>query len=366
MINCDNTMKLGFGLYRHQLNDAHFRFARQLGATHLVVHYVDYFRAADRENPAVTQPTGGLLGWGHAGDPNAIWTAEELITLRKRIEDHGLILHAIENLDPAHWHDILLAGPKRDQQIENVQKIIRNMGRAGIPMLGYNFSLAGVYGRSKGHYARGGAESVGLDGRMDHTPVPKGMIWNMIYDTSLLGTGNIPPCSQDELWNRVRYFLDAVLPVAEEAGVTLAAHPDDPPLPEVRSTPRLVHRPELYQKLADLNPSPCNQFEYCLGTLAEMNGEDMYEATERYLMQGRIGYIHFRNVRGRVPDYHETFIDEGEIDMPRIINMLRRHNWDGILIPDHTPLPDCDAPWYAGMAFAMGYIRALLHAPNHP
>ena len=141
-------MKLGFGLYRHQLDDEHFRFARQCGATHLVVHYVDYFNQADADTPAVTQPTGGLNGWGRAGDPDKLWSAEELIALRERVEAAGLILHAIENLDPAHWHDVLLAGPKRAAQLENVKAIIRNMGCAGIPVLGYNFSLADKRGSS--------------------------------------------------------------------------------------------------------------------------------------------------------------------------------------------------------------------------
>lgn len=355
-------MKLGIGLYRHQLGDRHFRFARQCGATHLVVHLVDYFRKADASNPVVTQPTGGIWGWGHSGDPDdPAWSVEGMLDLRRRIESHGLKFHAVENLDPAIWHDVLLAGPKRDEQLVRIQQIIRNLGAAGVEILGYNFSLAGVYGRSKGPYARGQAESVGLEGTMDHTPIPRGMIWNMIHDPSLLDAGPIPPCTHDELWDRVRYFLNAVLPVAEESGVHLAAHPDDPPLSDVRGTPRLVYRPELYQRLADISASPNNQFEYCVGTLAEMLGhEDLYQTTARYAAAGRIGYVHMRNVRGKVPDYRETFIDEGDVDVPKILHIMGENGFQGVVIPDHTPLVDCDAPWHAGMAFAMGYLRALI------
>ena len=355
-------MKLGFGLYRHQLDERHFRFARQCGATHLVVHLVDYFRKADATNPADTQPTGGIWGWGHAGEPDdPAWTLDALLELRQRIEAHGLKFHAVENLDPAIWHDVLLAGPKRDEQLERIRQIIRNLGAAGVDILGYNFSLAGVYGRCKGPFARGGAESVGLAGEMDHTPVPQGMVWNMIYDAARLGSGPIPPCTHDELWDRLRYFLEAVLPVAEDAGLRLAAHPDDPPLHEVRGTPRLVYRPELYQRLADISRSPGNQFEYCVGTLAEMaGGTDIYEATANYARAGRIGYVHLRNVRGKVPDYRETFIDEGDVNIPRILEILAQNGFEGVLIPDHTPLPDCDAPWHAGMAFAMGYLRGII------
>ncbi len=352
-------MKLGFGLYRHQLNRSHYRFARQIGATHLVVHYVDYFNLGDGENDRGNQPTGGLGGWGHAGDPNQLWSAEELIALRKEVEAEGLILHAIENFDPAHWFDVLLAGPRREEQLEGLKEIIRNVGAAGIPVFGYNFSLAGVYGRAKGPFARGGAESVGLLGTMDHTPIPNGMIWNMVYDANAT-PGAIPPCSQEDLWGRLQVFLDALLPVAEAAGVTLAAHPDDPPLPEVRGTPRLVYQPDLYQRLIDINPSPSNQLEFCLGTIAEMSEGDVYSATERYASQNRLAYIHFRNVLGRVPNYVEAFVDEGDIDMRRIVEILRRNNFQGVLIPDHTPVPDCPGGWYAGMAYAMGYMRMAL------
>ncbi len=354
-------MNLGFGLYRHQLDDRHFRFARQCGATHLVVHLVDYFRKADASNPANTQPTGGLWGWGCAGDPrDPAWTLDGLLDLRRRIEAHGLKFHAVENLDPAIWHDVLLAGPKRDEQLDHIKTILRNLGTAGVEILGYNFSLAGVYGRTKGPYARGGAESVGLEGDMDHTPVPQGMIWNMIYDSTRLNDGPIASCTHDELWDRVKYFLQAVLPAAEEAGVRLAAHPDDPPLPTVRGTPRLVYQPALYQRLADISSSPCNQFEFCVGTLAEMSEGDIYEATAKYAAAGRLGYLHVRNVRGKVPHYEETFIDEGDVDFPRIIRILKENGFDGVLIPDHTPLPYCDAPWHAGMAYAMGYLKALI------
>ena len=112
-------MKLGLGLYRHMLNDEYYSFAVQLGCTHLVVHLVDYFKQGEG-NPANNQPTGDRdKPWGLAGDPDKLWTAQELIRLRKRIESHGLKLEAIENLDPAHWHDILLDGPRRPQHIRN-------------------------------------------------------------------------------------------------------------------------------------------------------------------------------------------------------------------------------------------------------
>ena len=173
-------MKLGLGLYRHTLTRENFLFARQAGATHIVAHLVDYFKAG-AHNPRDNQPTGNDRGWGLAGDPEKLWTAKELSALRESVEKEGLKLEAIENFDPAHWHDVLLDGPKKKQQLENCKTIIRNLGKAQIPIMGYNFSIAGVCGRTHAPYARGGAMSVGMEGPCD-SPMPNGMAWNMVYD----------------------------------------------------------------------------------------------------------------------------------------------------------------------------------------
>jgi mannonate dehydratase len=352
-------MKLGLGLYRHMLTRENFQFARQTGATHIVAHLVDYFRGgahAKRDD----QPTGTDRGWGIAGDPDKLWSLEELVQLRRDVEASGLKLEAIENFDPAHWHDILLDGPKRALHIENVKTILRRMGEAGIPVMGYNFSIAGVAGRTTGPYARGDAPSVGMEGAYD-LPMPRGMVWNMIYDDHA-PAGTLPSITHDELWRRLERFLAEVLPVAEAAGVKLAAHPDDPPMPTIRAQPRLVYQPKHYQKLIDLNASPANQLEFCIGSLAEMTEGDIYETVDTYSRQQRLGYVHFRNVTGKVPTYKETFIDDGDVDMLKVIRILKRNGFDGVLIPDHTPAMACAAPWHAGMAYAMGYMKAALRA----
>ena len=396
-------MKLGLGLYRHQLNAEHYRFAKQCGCTHLVIHLVDYFRssrlrgdeaasaAQARSNqpgpssvaPVLSilrssataedgrsstaegglrrvddQPVGDDTGWGLAGDPNQLWTYEELAAIKKEINAAGLELEAIENFDPAHWHDVLLDGPKKLQQLENLKTIIRNVGQAGIPVFGYNFSIAGVAGRIKGRFARGEAEAVGMDGPLDK-PLPNGMVWNMVYDRNA-APGVVPSATPEQLWQRLKVFLDALVPVAEAAGVTLAAHPDDPPLPTVRAQPRLVYQPQLFQKLIDLKPSPRNALEFCVGTLAEMSEGDIYDVVDTYSRQGKLAYVHLRNVRGKVPSYKETFIDDGDVDVLRVLRILQKNNFNGVIIPDHAPQMSCAAPWHAGMAYALGYLRAGL------
>ncbi|WP_341216235.1 mannonate dehydratase [uncultured Wocania sp.] len=351
-------MKLGFGLYKHMLNDAHYRFAKQCGATHIIVHLVDYFGHEKNNKESANQPIGQKEGWGAAGD-GKLWSLEYLLKIKREINSHGLELEGIENFDPAMWHDILLDGPQKESQIELVKEQIRIVGKAGIPVFGYNFSLAGVSSRTVGAYARGGAVSVGMEGKADETPIPNGMVWNMVYDENAK-EGVIPKITHEELWSRLQYFLNNIIPVAEEAGVKMAAHPDDPPMPYIRNTPRLVYQPQLYQKLIDMESSKSNQLEFCLGSIAEMTDGDVYQATEQYSSQNKIAYIHFRNVIGRVPNYKEVFVDEGDIDMIQILRILKKNNFKGVLIPDHTPQMSCDGSWYAGMAFAMGYMKAAL------
>ena len=332
-------MKLGLGLYAHILNRNNLLFAKQAGATHIVAHTP----FSDSRKP---------------GDYNAIWTYDELTSLRKMINDEGLVLEAIENFLPVFWSDILLDGPRKQEQMENIKTLIRNVGKAGIPIFGYNFSLAGVWGRVNGLWARGEAETIAYL-NPEQPPIPLGIVWNTVVDPSA-PAGFLAPVSEKELWERFTYFLNQIIPVAEEAGVVMALHPDDPPLPELRGTARLVYQPSLYQKVFDLLPSRMNQAEFCLGTLQEMTECNIYETVENYTAQNKVAYVHFRNVRGKVPNYYEVFIDEGDTDMIQVLRILHKNNYQGVLIPDHTPSMQCDAPWHAGMAYAMGYMRAAM------
>lgn len=349
------AMKLGLGLYRHMLKPEYFQFAKQCGCTHLIVHLATYYDSDDR----VVTATDAVTNYGESHEKDPIWELENLLALKAEAASYGLEIYGIENFSPADWYDVLLAGPRRDEQMENLKRIIRNVGKAGIKAFGYNFSLAGVWGHQKKHAARGGAESTCFDASLLdlNAPIPNGQVWNMTYAPT--DGGFMAPVTSEELWARLKYFLEEMLPVAEEAGVELALHPDDPPMPELRGTPRMVYRPELYQKLIDLVPSKMNKLELCLGSLQEMEADKpIYDYLDQYLKQDAVSYVHFRNVKGKVPCYDEVFVDEGDIDMFRILKQLKNSSFDGVLIPDHTPLITCGAPWHAGMAYALGYMRA--------
>lgn len=349
-------MKIGLGLYRESLTPDNFQFATQAGATHIVAHLTNYFRGKD---PSISRGDDAE-GWGDCSSDN-LWSYEELSALVSSVEAAGLKLAAIENFSPKFWSDILLDGPDRATQIEGMKRLIRDAGRAGVPCFGYNFSIAGVWGWQRGPFARGKAQSVGFDStRIDpDLPLSDGLVWNMRFRPAKLGATPIR-VSNDELWQRLTDFLQEIIPIAQEAGVILAAHPDDPPAEQLRGAARLVNRPEKYDRLLDIVDSPSNGMELCLGSLQEMPGGEIYNHVRRFAARDRIGYIHFRNVKGKVPNYVETFVDDGDIDMAEIVRILRDENYTGVIIPDHTPGMTCAASWHAGMAFALGYMRALV------
>ncbi|WP_029041920.1 mannonate dehydratase [Cucumibacter marinus] len=353
-------MKIGLGLYRESLTEQNFRFAAQAGATHIVAHLASYMSGKD---PTLSRGPDDA-GWGDcSGD--ALWTFEEMDDLVKTVRSHGLELAAIENFPPVFWSDILLDGPRKAQQMEDLKQVVRNAGRAGVPCIGYNFSIAGVWGWTRGPMSRAGAVSVGFDAsKIDMaTPLPDGVLWNMRYRPGVPGAEPVS-VSATEIWERLTWFLEQLVPVAEEANVRLAAHPDDPPVESLRGGARLVNQPRKYDRLLSIVDSTANSAELCLGSLQEMSEGDIYETVRQIARRDRIGYIHFRNVRGKVPNYVETFIDDGDIDMVEIVRILRDEGFDGVMIPDHTPELDCGAPWHAGMAYALGYMRALVNTAD--
>ena len=317
----DAVIKLGLGAI-HDLNDEVLTFASQLGVGNIVGN---------------TPDQQGQNYWGF----------RSLLSMRTLVESYGLKLYAIENM-PRHFYDKLRHGlPGRDEQLANVITSIENMGRAGIRCLGYEWMLDSVWRTEASPTGRGGAV------------VTK-------YDHAL--AENAPTFEHGEfddeaVWENYRYFLQAVVPVAEEHGVMLAFHPDDPPVPSIRGTARIFRSTEAYRRVIEMVPSPCNGLEFCQGTVSEwcQTSEEVYEAIRYFASRGKIGYVHFRNVRGTVPAFEETFIDEGKVDMLEAMRAYHESGFDGVLIVDHTPGVVGDTPWgHRGRAYGIGYMRGLL------
>ena len=350
-------LRVGLSLHGALLSEAGARFASQLGVRDVVVHLTDYTRNGD----------GGAYFAGEIGPINGecidapLWSYDYMAGIVAMLARHGIGVAAMENISPNFWSDILLDGPRKHEQMAAMKTLVRNAGRAGIPVIGYNFSLAGVWGWRRRPAARGGAiTAVFSAGEIDAgSPIPDGMVGNMRYRQEVAG-GAPQTVDEPTLWARLEWFLKELVPVAEEAGVRLAAHPDDPPVERLRGTARLVNSHAKYDRLLAVAPSRANALEYCVGSLAEMREGDIYETTRRLARAGSIAYVHFRNVRGKVPNYVETFVDDGDVDMAEIVRILHEEGFDGMLVPDHVPDLDCAAPWHAGHAYTVGYMKALV------
>lgn len=218
-----SKIKLGIGLYRHMLNDQHFAFARQCGCTHIIVHLADYYSGQ------IVTATDDKTNYGIDRAGEDIWSLSSMMALQEMAHRHNLEIYGIENFSPADWYDVLLDGPNRTEQMEHLKEIIRNAGLAGIKSFGYNFSIAGVWGHQKQPHARGGALGTCFDASLINTqaPVKCGEVWNMTYAA---GNGqDLPVIRSEQLWDRLKRFLQELLPVAEKAGVVLALHPDRSP-----------------------------------------------------------------------------------------------------------------------------------------
>lgn len=306
------------------------------------------------------------------------WEVADLVALRERCERRGLVLEAIENIPQSFYQRAMLGLPGRDEDIDNVRQTIRNVGRAGIAILGYHFCPLGVVRTGLDGRGRGGAEVTSFD--LDTAADPLNTSDLLVArrnasraDAEQLGkddfsSGGYPELGieigEEEMWENYRYFLAGVLPAAEEAGIRLAIHPDDPPVPMLGGIARIIRSVDALKRAASLVPSPAWAVELCLGTVSEMGGESaVLDAIEYFGPRGQIGYVHLRDVRGTVPSFEECFLGEGNYDPYSVVQALRQAGFDGFILDDHTPRLVGDTEWgHRGRAHAVGYIQGLIEA----
>jgi mannonate dehydratase len=263
--------------------------------------------------------------------------------LRRMAEAHELKLN---NVATHGWDAITLGLPDRDEKIEAWCMILRNLGEAGIPTMGYNFKPVGNF-RTTDTVGRGGARYSTFD------------YAELMQDPPFHAEKAI---EEARLWENLEYFLQRVMPVAEACNVRMALHPDDPPLPEpLGGAARIVSTLDQYRRIFGLAPSHSNGMLFCQGCVAEM-GVDVEEAIRLIGGMDKIVYVHFRNIRGTPRNFQEVFIDEGDVDMVRMMQVYRDVGFQGPFMMDHTPtFPHGDSAWL-GRAFAVGYMRALIQA----
>ncbi|MCH2570739.1 MAG: mannonate dehydratase [Planctomycetes bacterium] len=274
------------------------------------------------------------------------WEFQDLLQLRTRAENAGLRLMSLENVPMCFYDKIMLGLEGRDAQLTNMSETIRNMGKAGIPILGYHFMPGGVWRTSDSTPVRGGALATSFEmTRVANAP--------LIAERSY---------TEEEMWDHYDWYLERILPVCEEANVRLALHPDDPPVPAIGGIARLFRNFENFKRALEVHDSPMHGLDFCHGCWSEMRGgKGVIEAIEYFAQRDQIFYVHLRDVQGTVDNFTECWIGEGNSNILQVLQTLKRTGFKGFMIPDHVPRMTGDTPWcHRGRAYTVGYMKALL------
>ena len=291
------------------------------------------------------------------GGPPIPWQEDDLRAFMDRLKAGGLTLG---NMMIAGFPKTLYGRPGRDEEIDKVRESIRVAGKVGLPVIEYNFYAHRLV---EGYYAEIGRGGSGLT--------------SFDYDR----VKNLPPLAEEgahnleEMWSNITYFLQAVVPVAEQAGVRLALHPNDPPAPLSRGSQQIMGGVEGWKRLINIVPSKCNGITFDCGVTREM-GHDPVDVCRYFGSRDVINHVHYRNVCVERPNekYTEVFIDEGVNDMFLMMKELVRQKYSRLVYPEHPRAIDYDRerpdfkPYYPGgggyaaLAFNVGYARAMLQA----
>jgi mannonate dehydratase len=305
------------------------------------------------------------LVWGPTlGDVEKL-DYKALLALVGQFQGEGLRLFAIETLPADFMLDVILNGSSRDEKIDVLRRLMRDMGRAGIGVFGYNWMATGVWRTSNHFPLRGGAYgTVSNAADLARAPLSFGREY-----------------SEDELWANFEYFLRAVVPICEQEGVRLALHPNDAPVPAVGGVPALFRDRANFNRALELVPSEANALCLCLGNWGAM-GEKIPDVIRDLGGRGKIVYVHFQAEQGSIPHdgrFNECFIDEADNDALDIVLALHEVGFDGVMIPGHVPQMQGDDEWRTALsgattpythpmgghrarAYTIGYIRGLIKA----
>jgi mannonate dehydratase len=284
------------------------------------------------------------------------WSVEGLTRLRERVEKHGITLEMVElptnsYITSSGIKNVMLGkSPERDREIDGICQMIRNTAKAGIPRLKYNLTILGVV-RTEATPGRGGASYSTFN------------YANAKEDPPLTEAG---PVSADAHWERITYFLERVAPVAQEYKVKIGCHPHDPSIPggkPFRGVNRVMGSVEGLKRFVSIKENPYHGLNFCQGTVSEMldrPGEQIYDVIRYFGERKKIFNVHFRNIKGHIGNFQETFPDNGDVDMIRAMRVYRDTGYDGMIMPDHAPRIPGDEGQRQAFAFEFGYIAALI------
>jgi mannonate dehydratase len=279
-------------------------------------------------------------------------SVDALRGVQQRLADHGLrIWSAVHGASRSLRIQLGQAG--RDEDIETYRTLLRSLGTLGIPIAAYDFHPGNTFTTARVAYHGYQVREFDLD-------VFRAQAEEMRFGRQI---------AADEMWANYRYFLHAVLPVAEEAGVMLALHPDDPPLAQMNGVAKLFYHVDGYRRALQIaKGSRSWGINLCVGTWAEggaQMGQSILGMIEEFGRPGRIGDVHYRNVSAALPHFLETLPDDGYVDMLDVMRALHRVGYRGAIYPDHIPQLSGDDPFRrGGLAYAVAHMRTVLRQVN--
>jgi mannonate dehydratase len=300
-----------------------------------------------------------ICGYPQIADGRLYATVEELGRMRDLAEKNGIAIDCVappflasSHIDRENHPAIMLAqSPERDRDIESLQTLIKNCAQAGLPSIKYNMSILGVVrtGRSPG---RGDASYSTWRLAESHPNPP------------LTRAGKV---DADMFWERITYFLERVIPVANEYKIRMACHPHDPGMPPegYQGVDRVLGTVDGLKKFVGIKESPYHGLNFCQGTVSEMlndPGKEILDVIRYFGSRNKIFNVHFRNIRGHRNDFVEVFPDEGDVNFVQAIQVYKEVGYPYLLMPDHVPVAPNDPNGLQSFAFAYGYIRALIQA----
>jgi mannonate dehydratase len=295
------------------------------------------------------------------------WDEARLKDLLTHYESYGL---AVGNIMISGFNNAIYARPDRDADIQKVIHSVQAAGKAGLPVVEYNWY---AHRAMEGYFEETGRAGAGWTGFDYEREVDDNGSKTKFKDLPPLA--NEGPHTLDEMWANITYFLKAVIPEAEKAGVRMALHPNDPPAPISRGSQQIMGSVEGWKKLIEIVKSPSNGITFDCGVTREM-GHDPVEVCRYFGSRDRINHVHFRNVKVQKPNerYTEVFIDEGENNMFAVMKELVRQKYTRLIYPEHPRGIDYDREQpnfrpqypggggYAAYAFNVGYTRAMMQA----
>jgi len=338
--------RVSVGFRTRLFTDERLRFMAQIGVEDVFVDAIAPGFEADAYPDEVEMDGDRHLELA----PESVPPVERLRGIADLLEAFDLRFAGIHSLHYGMYGDVMFDREGRETQIEGIATLLRNLGEAGIPTLGYQWNPRGVVPMRTESEAevRGGALATA---------------WN----EADLGEIETPPgelertYTEAECWENYEGFLAETLPVAEEAGVEMALHPADPPVyEELGGVPRLFRNRESFDRALEAVPSDAHGLKLCLGCFSQM-GEDVPEVIRHFGED--IVFVHFRDVVGTVPEFTETFLDAGNFDPFEAMAALQEVGFSGPVLLDHVPEIEGDTAWrHRSRAYGAGYLRCLIEA----